>query len=242
MTELSGITITPGIMPAALKESLAKTVERVGARLIDTVRIDTTHFVCTEGRGQAWEKAIELNIPVVVPDWILGCEREGKIVGVRGYYLNADPSKRQVGPSVAQQQQLHSPSAPHSPPPQPGTPRTEITPPTPERTTNSRAPFNANGDQSDEEEPPTPPPKGRPDTGISESTTLADRTSISSGDKDRGQAPASSDEEDSEDEKTEKESGTSPVEGGFHAASLPGQRASSSDGKEEDGSFSDVAL
>ncbi|KAF2422096.1 BRCT domain-containing protein, partial [Tothia fuscella] len=104
MTELSGITVTPGIMPSALKESLASTLDRIGGKMIDTVRIDTTHFICTEGRGTGWEKAMEMNIPVVVPDWIKGCEREGRIVGVRGYYLNADPRLRNVGPGVLQQQ------------------------------------------------------------------------------------------------------------------------------------------
>ncbi|KAF2454572.1 hypothetical protein BDY21DRAFT_260315, partial [Lineolata rhizophorae] len=105
MTELSGITITPGVMPAALRESLQKTAERIGAKVIDAVRIDTTHFVCTEGRGQAWERAVEMNVPVVVPDWVKGCEREGRIVGVRGYYLNADPRLRQVGAGHQPQQQ-----------------------------------------------------------------------------------------------------------------------------------------
>ncbi|KAF2029029.1 hypothetical protein EK21DRAFT_68431 [Setomelanomma holmii] len=79
MTDLSGITITPGHMPAALRESLQRSVERIGAKIADNVRIDTTHFVCTEGRGPAWEKAVENNIPVVVPDWVIGCEREGRI-------------------------------------------------------------------------------------------------------------------------------------------------------------------
>lgn len=105
MTDLSGITVTPGIMPTPLRESLQKTVERIGAKLNEAVRIDTTHFVCTEGKGPAWEKAAEMNIPVVVPDWLHACEREGRIVGVRGYYLNADPRLRQVGQGVAVQQQ-----------------------------------------------------------------------------------------------------------------------------------------
>ncbi|KAF2839807.1 hypothetical protein M501DRAFT_973546 [Patellaria atrata CBS 101060] len=135
MTELSGITITPGIMAAPLRESLVQTVERIGAKIIDTVRIDTTHFVCTEGRGQAWEKAVESNVPVVVPDWIKGCEREGRIVGVRAYYLDADPRFRQVGPGVLQQhQQLGQNSAGQSQQSVPLTsPRTEVTPPTPEQ-------------------------------------------------------------------------------------------------------------
>jgi hypothetical protein len=146
MTDLSGITITPGHMPAAIRESLQTSVQRIGAKLVDTVRIDTTHFVCTEGRGPAWEKAVENNIPVVVPDWLKGCERDGRIVGVRGYYLNADPRLRQMGPGsqaqAPQHQQQQQPMA---------SPRTEVTPPTPERPTRQR--------EEDHAPPPPPPPK-----------------------------------------------------------------------------------
>nr|POE79557.1 cell fusion protein cfr1 [Quercus suber] len=124
MTDLTGITITPGIMPSPLKDSLAETVQKIGAKMIDTVRIDTTHFVCTERRGQAWEKAVELNVPVVVPDWLKGCEREGRLVGVRAYYLDANPKDRQMGPSSVQQridtqgssQSRESPRIEHTPP------------------------------------------------------------------------------------------------------------------------------
>ncbi|KAF2753489.1 hypothetical protein EJ05DRAFT_444772 [Pseudovirgaria hyperparasitica] len=149
MTELSGITITPGVMPAQLKESLHKTAEKIGAKIVDQVRIDTTHFVCTEGRGQLWERAVETNVPVVVPDWLIGCEREGRIVGVRGYYLNADPRLRQVGPGVQQQQQKS---------PQPS-PRTEVTPPTPDRTTAAGTAKEDDVESEDDEEGPPPPPK-----------------------------------------------------------------------------------
>lgn len=105
MTDLSGITVTPGILPPPLRESLSGAVERIGAKIVEGVRIDTTHFVCTEGRGRDWERAFEMNIPVVRPEWVEGCEREGRIVGVRGYYLNADPKLRQVGQGVGTQQQ-----------------------------------------------------------------------------------------------------------------------------------------
>lgn len=111
MTDLSGITITPGVLPPAIRTSLAAAVDRAGAKLIDNVRIDTTHFVCTEGRGPAWEKAVEMNIPVVRPEWIEGCEREGTIVSVRGYYLNADPKTRQIGQGAGLQPASHMRSA-----------------------------------------------------------------------------------------------------------------------------------
>lgn len=148
MENLSGITVTPGVMPNQLKDSLAETVNRIGAKLIDTVRIDTTHFVCTEPRGQAWEKAVEMNVPVVVPDWVKGCEREGRIVGVRGYYLDADPKLRQMGTSTVQRSSVSTAAARDSP-------RIEHTPPTPERPTRSERTVTDDGATG----PPQPPPK-----------------------------------------------------------------------------------
>jgi hypothetical protein len=89
MTDLSGITITTGFLPAATKETLGQAVERIGAKIVDGVRIDTTHFVTTEGRGTAWEKAVENNIPVVRPEWVEACEKNGRILGVTKFYLDA---------------------------------------------------------------------------------------------------------------------------------------------------------
>lgn len=111
MTDLSGITVTPGIMAQSQREALERAIDRIGGKLIDTVRIDTTHFVCTEGRGPAWEKAVEMNLPVVRPEWVDACESEGTIVGVRGYYLNADPKHRQLGPRQLPQQQQQQQAA-----------------------------------------------------------------------------------------------------------------------------------
>ncbi|KAK6498564.1 Chitin synthase, class 5 [Arthrobotrys musiformis] len=95
MTDLSGITICPGVMSPSERERLKVVTERIGAKpLQDHVRIDTTHFVCTEGRGHGWERAQEMNIPIVRPEWLEACEHEGRIVGVRTYYLGADPALR----------------------------------------------------------------------------------------------------------------------------------------------------
>ncbi|CAK7263282.1 hypothetical protein SEPCBS57363_000481 [Sporothrix epigloea] len=99
MTDLSGVTITTGILPGASREQLVAAVERIGAKLVPdpgSVRIDTTHFVTTEGRGAAWEKAVELNIPVVRPEWVAACEKSGRILGVTKFYLDA---VRPTGPN-----------------------------------------------------------------------------------------------------------------------------------------------
>ncbi|KAI0877890.1 hypothetical protein GGS24DRAFT_63840 [Hypoxylon argillaceum] len=104
MTDLSGVTITTGVLPAHMREKLAAAVERIGAKLVDSVRIDTTHFVTTEGRGVAWEKAVEMNIPVVRPEWVAACEESGRILGVTKFYLDAlrpGPPSESSTPAVA---------------------------------------------------------------------------------------------------------------------------------------------
>lgn len=161
MTDLSGITVTPGILPAQLRESLARAVERIGAKIADTVRIDTTHFVTTEGRGVPWERALEMNIPVVRPEWVEGCERGGRIVGVRGYYLDADPKQRPVSQMTVVTDQQRSPErseAPVSTTPQSNEPvsRDNVdggsTSPAPQRSRNEKE--NVRPDDDDDDVPP----------------------------------------------------------------------------------------
>lgn len=127
MTDLSGITITTGILPQATREQLAVAVERIGAKTVDSVRIDTTHFVTTEGRGIQWEKAVEMNIPVVRPEWVEACEKSGRILGVTKFYLDAvrGPQSEDNRPGTAstqlppnqQQHGVQSPPPAPAPPP-----------------------------------------------------------------------------------------------------------------------------
>lgn len=247
MTDLTGITITPGVMPAQLRDSLAETVERIGAKMIDTVRIDTTHFVCTEPRGQAWEKALESNVPVVVPDWILGCEREGRIVGVRGYYLDADPKHRQIGPSQSQQTLAAQRFSTGSTQQVRESPRIEHTPPTPERST-----HDPNASPSVGTEPPTPPPKPVHERIAEDSAEQADASSMTGTTivaKDAGDSDEEAggiENEDSDD--TEKASQTSETGGDKGKSRLPlaqeGDRdvVAEEEAKGEDGTFDEVAL
>ncbi|OKL63306.1 hypothetical protein UA08_01472 [Talaromyces atroroseus] len=156
MTDLSGITVTPGIMPEPQREALERAVDRIGGKLIDAVRIDTTHFVCTEGRGPAWEKAVEMNLPVVRPEWVDACEAEGTIVGVRGYYLNADPKHRQLGPRQTPQPQPQQPQPqPQRQAPEPVVPETTIAPTSSQPNVSSQS-----GADQVSDGPPTPFPSG----------------------------------------------------------------------------------
>ncbi|GAB7361798.1 hypothetical protein MBLNU230_g1841t1 [Neophaeotheca triangularis] len=258
MTDLTGVTITPGIMPDQLRDDLEETVERIGAKLIDTVRIDTTHFVCTEPRGQGWEKAVEMNVPVVVPDWVKGCEREGKIVGVRGYYLDADPKLRQVGSSMGGQPRASvSTQMPHR-----DSPRIEHTPPTPERN-NDGAQRERQFEQAQQQqqstgptsapaaEPPTPPPK--PDGHSSSQTSVVPPATQEAkdgeeSDEDRPSTGNSTnivgDQEDSDDDDVPEEN-TGPTEA--VSTDVGTGQKETTDGEAsrvagEDGKFDEVAL
>lgn len=219
MTDLHGITVTPGVMPSQLKDSLAETVNRMGAKMIDTVRIDTTHFVCTEARGQAWEKAKELNVPIVVPDWVKGCEREGRLVGVRGYYLDADPKLRQMGPSTHQQRA----SVTSIPERLRDSPRIETTPPTPERT-------NVRPDERN--------PTSSPQPSSQESLPRADGASSATGTPIQEKQTESSD--DGSDDTETEEPEQSPRENGRPASTERGSsKAAPTPGDEQ---FSEVEL
>lgn len=178
MTDLSGITVTTGILNDQRKDALGEALDRIGGRLIDSVRIDTTHFVCSEGRGPLWEKAVEMNIPVVVPEWVDACEAEGTIVSVRGYYLNADPKTRQLGPihgstqhqrttssiaSPSRQSQSHSQSLSLPASQQGADQSAPEAPPTPfpgaDMSGQPKAEDEENDSSEDSETPPPPPPK-----------------------------------------------------------------------------------
>lgn len=204
MTDLSGITVTPGVLPEQLRSSLESAVARIGGRIADTVRIDTTHFVCTVGRGKDWEKAVEMSIPVVRPEWVEGCEREGRIVGVRGYYLDANPKHRQVGsnPQVndalagssnvkvgakGSQTNLPERRVPAQPAPR-----------SPEQAQERRVAGGSNG--SDRDVPPTPPLKdGKPGGAVPTDTPLARPP----GPDDEGDDEEEEEQEDEEDEDEE---------------------------------------
>jgi chitin biosynthesis protein CHS5 len=115
MSNLSGITVCAGTLPEDQLERLTNTIDTIGAKpLQKRVRIDTTHFICSVPTGEEYNRAQEMNVPVVVVDWIEACQSEGKIVGVRGYYLDADPALRPKGtvtspkPRASQVQEFHA--------------------------------------------------------------------------------------------------------------------------------------
>lgn len=89
MTDTSGISVCFGTIqdPATLEEAKSA-LREMRAKWSDKIQIDTTHFVCTTpagpgnstGPGVEYQRALQLSIPVVQPQWIMSCHRERKYV------------------------------------------------------------------------------------------------------------------------------------------------------------------
>ncbi|GAA5850975.1 hypothetical protein JCM8547_009144 [Rhodosporidiobolus lusitaniae] len=93
----TGISVCFGLVqPDELLEEAQKAVREMGAKASETLQIDTTHFVATSsasrsnpqgGPGVEYQKAVQLSIPVVSPEWLLACHRSQKLVPISAYYL-----------------------------------------------------------------------------------------------------------------------------------------------------------
>ncbi|KAJ5194442.1 Fibronectin type III [Penicillium cf. griseofulvum] len=255
MTDLSGITVTTGVLDPQQKEALGAALDRIGGKMIDTVRIDTTHFVCTEGRGAQWEKAVEMNIPVVVPEWVDACETEGTIAGVRGYYLNADPKARQLGVihgsshqrttstiSSATANQGRPSTQPQRSPAQEQVPEPPLTP-FPGGETSSQPQAQAQtqevGSQDDEDDLPPPPPPLKDEAEDANESTQNGEAEATSTPEEKNEEPEAEVAESNKD--TEKEQ-TLPQ----HRPEDESESATTGDakgkGKEIEGDFNEVPL
>lgn len=249
MTDLSGITVTPGVLDPQRKEALGATLDRIGGKTIDSVRIDTTHFVCTEGRGPLWERAVEMNIPVVVPEWVDACESEGTIVGVRGYYLGADPKARRLSTIHGASHQrttstLSTATIPNhsrpseqrqAPPQQDQIPEEPPLTPFPGGETSAQPQAQTQEVRSEDEEevPPSPPPKDESDKQEKPAETNGTEPAPESEGK-----PEES-EESKEDESKEPTLPQHMPEGG---SASPDYQSSKGKGKEGEGDFNEVPL
>lgn len=232
MTDLSGITITTGILPQSMRENLAVAVDRIGAKIVDSVRIDTTHFVTTEGRGMQWEKAVEMNIPVVRPEWVDACEKSGRILGVTKFYLDAmrpgPPVEDRPGTASQQyqqqqhqqyqqqqQQQQHSSPVPQASPPAPSpapAPAQAPTPPAKDKDLPSTPPA-TNGEQSSEKREEDEKPENDYAAVNKEEAVEGDDKAESEEDEDededeQGQGQAADEKTTEESEQEEAESNT----------------------------------
>lgn len=97
MSDTSGISVCFGnVQDPVLLEQAKIALTEMKAKWSDRIQIDTTHFVCTTpaptptgatvagnantGAGVEYQKALQLSIPVVQPQWVLACLQEKKWV------------------------------------------------------------------------------------------------------------------------------------------------------------------
>ena len=91
---------------------LCELLERVGASFSDDLTADNTHLVCTLPKvnreyfsecnlshlllcislsllqGPKYDKALELNIPCVTPEFLKACEQQGRVQPATAFYIN----------------------------------------------------------------------------------------------------------------------------------------------------------
>ena len=91
MQDTSGISVCFGtVQDKVLLENAKQALREMRARWSDKIQIDTTHFVCTtpagegasanSGPGVEYQRALQVSIPIVQPQWILACHAERKSV------------------------------------------------------------------------------------------------------------------------------------------------------------------
>ncbi len=99
MTNTSGISVCFGnVQDSVLLENTKMALREMKAKWSDKIQIDTTHFICTTpavttngaqatgnsagAPGVEYQRALQLSIPVLYPDWVIACYTEKK-VGLR---------------------------------------------------------------------------------------------------------------------------------------------------------------
>ncbi|TIA90214.1 hypothetical protein E3P99_01717 [Wallemia hederae] len=87
----TGIRVAIGaITDEKLLESAKSAIDEMGAQYDDKVTTDTTHFVCSKPGPYnlpEYQKAVQLSIPIVQPQWLLACHTEKRMVNISSFYL-----------------------------------------------------------------------------------------------------------------------------------------------------------
>ncbi|KAI0315156.1 fibronectin type III/BRCA1 domain-containing protein [Amylostereum chailletii] len=132
MTDTSGISVCFGnVQDSVLLENAKLALNEMRAKWSEKIQIDTTHFVCTtpaaspsavqtsptglhSAPGVEYQRALQLSIPVVQPQWILACRSERKMMPISGFYLGVTPATPITSPPFSRPQSMSQTSLPHS--------------------------------------------------------------------------------------------------------------------------------
>ncbi|CAI2162074.1 6038_t:CDS:2 [Funneliformis geosporum] len=97
LENLTGINVCFGLLsiddeqdgenPSYTKQELIEILERIGASYSEHVGPNTTHLLCNIQGGSEYQKALDGSIPIVKPDWLIACEKAGKMQPALPFYL-----------------------------------------------------------------------------------------------------------------------------------------------------------
>ena len=68
-------------------DALQDILERMGATWSDDLTSENTHLVCSVPRGPKYERAVELNIPIVSPEFLKSCHSLKKIQAAHTFLI-----------------------------------------------------------------------------------------------------------------------------------------------------------
>ncbi len=93
LDNLSGLMPTFGQFanPSDVDE-LVDILGRIGASFTEDLSGDNTHLICTIPKGPKYERALELNVPVVGPEFLKACEANKKMMPSHLFYMAKPPS------------------------------------------------------------------------------------------------------------------------------------------------------
>ncbi|KAI9447856.1 hypothetical protein H4582DRAFT_1802467 [Lactarius indigo] len=131
MTDTSGISVCFGNVQDSVQLENAKlALQEMRAKWSDKIQIDTTHFVCTtpaatptgaqvsgsisSAPGVEYQRALQLSIPIVQPQWILACYAEKKMVPISAFYLGITQSSPMNSAPFVRPQSMSQASLPQS--------------------------------------------------------------------------------------------------------------------------------
>ena len=101
MTDCSGLRVVFGhVHPPELLDQARAALERIGGQSTDKIEsLVTTHFVCTAvgasgAADAAYQRALQLSLPAVLPSWLLACDAAKRLAPVQPHYLGTSSAGR----------------------------------------------------------------------------------------------------------------------------------------------------
>ena len=95
MQDLTGIRVSFGEFAEPYDvPPLKDQIQSIRASWTEELTPENTHLICTLARGEHYQRAAAMNIPVVTPEWLKQCVEKGKVQGVGAYGVTAEQAQQ----------------------------------------------------------------------------------------------------------------------------------------------------